>query len=310
MGSLCLAKISILLLLERLSVSRLHKRITYATVGVVGIWAVIGIIALATQCGSSNPWVTSSPKCINLRAFWIGMAPIDVITELIVIILPVFMLIPVQVAVSKKAVIVAAFIFRLFSIAATVVRLFYIHPATMRDSNATFDAVNYNIVTQCVLSVSITTACVPCLKPFLDGFESGFMLISFKGRMPGGSNSLSYRMNNLAYANSGPTNKGINFHSAVMRSQNYEKDNMSHSDESDHDPQNKIGVSVEVVAGGQNDDQRTPRHHRSDDSVSVASSSKSDQMIIKKNIRYTVQYEKAAPQRRKTDPFPEGRARK
>jgi hypothetical protein len=308
MASLCLAKISILLLLDRLSVSRLHKRITCATAGIVGIWAVTGIIFLAAQCGSSNPWATSSPKCINLRAFWIGMAPIDVITELIVIILPVFMLIPVQVAVSKKAVIVAAFIFRLFSIAATVVRLFYIHPATMRDSNATFDAVNYNIVTQCVLSVSITTACVPCLKPFLDGFESGFMLISFKGRMPGGSNSLSYRMNNLAYANSGPTNKGINFHSAVMRSQNYEKDNMSHSDESDHDPQNKIGVSVEVVAGGQNDDERTPRHHRSDDSVSVASSSKSDQMIIKKNIRYTVQYEKAAPQRRKTDPCPEGRA--
>ena len=310
MASLCLAKISILLLLARLSVSRLHKRITYATVGVVGVWAAIGIIALATQCGSSNPWATSSPKCINLRAFWIGMAPIDVITELVVIILPVFMLIPVQVAVSKKAVIVAAFIFRLFSIAATVVRLFYIHPATMRDSNATFDAINYNIVTQCVLSVSITTACVPCLKPFLDGFESGFMLISFKDRMPGDSNSLSHRTNNVAYANSGPTNKGSNFHSAAMRLQNYEKDNMSHSGESDYDLQNKIGVSVEVVARGQNDYQRTPRHYRGGDSGSVASSSKSDQMIIKKNVQYTVQYEEAAPQRRKTDPCPEGRARK
>jgi hypothetical protein len=302
MASLCLAKISILLLLDRLSVSQLHKRITYATTGVVGIWAVIGIIALAAQCGSSNPWATSSPKCINLRAFWIGMAPIDVITELVVITLPVFMLIPVQVAVSKKAVIFAAFIFRLFSIAATVVRLFYIHPATMRDSHATFDAVNYNIVTQCVLSVSIMTACVPCLRPFLDSFESGFMLTSFKGRMPGGSNSLSYRMNNLAYANSGLTNKGS--------SQNYEKDNMSRSDESDRDPQNKIGVSVDVVADGQNDDQRTLRHHRGDGSVSVASSYKSDRMIIKKNVQYTVQYEEAAPQRRKTDPCPEGRARK
>jgi hypothetical protein len=310
MASLCLSKISILFLLERLSVSRLHKRITYATAGVVGIWAFTGIIALATQCGLSTPWATSSPKCINLRAFWIGMAPIDVITELVVITLPVFMLIPVQVALSKKAVIVAAFIFRLFSIAATVVRLFYIHPATMHDSNTTFDAINYNIVTQCVLSVSITTACVPCLKPFLDGFESGFLLISFQGRMPGGSNSLSHRMNNPAYANPRPTNKGSIFHSAVMRSQNYEKDNMSHSDESDYGPQNKIGVSVEVIADSQNDYQRTPRHHRDGDSGSIASSSKSDQMSIKKNVRYTVQYEKAAPQKRKTDPYPEGRARK
>lgn len=85
-------------------------------------------------------------------------------------ILPVSMLIPVHVAVPKKGVIVAAFIFRLFSIAATVIRLFYIRPAAMRDSKATFDVINYRIVTQCVLSISITIAYVPCLKPFPDGF--------------------------------------------------------------------------------------------------------------------------------------------
>ena len=117
------------------------------------------------QCRSPNTWATSSPKCINLQAFCIGIVPIDVITELVVITLPVFMLIPVHVVVLKEAAIVAAFIFRLFSIAATVVCLFYTHPATMRDSNTTFDAANYDVVTQRVLSVSITTTCAPCLKP-------------------------------------------------------------------------------------------------------------------------------------------------
>jgi hypothetical protein len=90
------------------------------------------------------------------------------------------------------------------------------------------DAINYNVVTQGVLSVSITTAYVPSLKLFPDGFESSFMGISFKGRMPGSSNPHSHRMNNLAHANSGPTNEGSNFHSVVMRSQNYEKGNKSH----------------------------------------------------------------------------------
>ena len=103
-------------------------------------------------------------------------------------------------------------------------------------------------------------------------------------------------MKSLACANSGPANKGSNFHSAVMRSQNYEKGNTSHSDESDHDTQNKMGVSVEVAADGQNDDQR---NHRGGDSGSAASSSRSNQMIIKKNIQYTVQYEEAALQKRK-----------
>jgi hypothetical protein len=293
--------VSILLLLERLAVSRLHKRITFATAGVVGVWALVGIVVLAAQCGSSNPWASSSPKCIDSKAFWIGMAPVDIITELVVVVVPGLMMIPVQVAISKKAVIIAAFIFRVLSIAATITRLFFIHPVTAHSSDATFDAVNYNILTQCVLSICITTACIPCLKPFLDGFDSGFMGISFKDRMPGGSNSHShnrdYKLSDLAYANAGPRGKNGNLDSMAIRSQNYEKDNTSHSEESDYHPRNKMGVSVQIVADGQNHEQRTPRHQRGGDSGSIASSSKSDQMIIKKNVQYTVQYEEAAPSR-------------
>ena|SRR5436305_485400 len=64
-----------------------------------------------------------------------------------------------------------------------------------------------------------------------------------------------------------------------MHSQNYEKGNTSHSDESDHDPQNKMGVSVDLLVDGQNEDQRTPQYHRGGDSGSATSSSKRDQMI-------------------------------
>lgn len=227
------------------------------------------------------------------------MAPVDVITELVVVVIPVLMMIPVQIALSKKAVIVAAFIFRILSIVATITRLFYIHPATTRSPDATFDAMNYNIVTQCVLSICIVTACIPCLKPFLDSFESGFMGVSFKDHMPGGCHSLSrsrdYTMNDLAYAHAAARNKVSNLDSMAIRSRNYEKDSVSHSDESEHDARNRTGVSVWVVSGNQNHEQRTPRHHRDGDSGSLASNFKSDEMIIKKNVQYTVEYEEAAP---------------
>jgi hypothetical protein len=233
-----------------------------------------------------------------MKSYWIGMAVFDIITELVIVAFPGIMMIPVQGAISKKAVIIAAFIFRVLSIAATVTRLFYIHPATARVPDATFDAVNYNIVTQCVLSIGITTACVPCLKPFLDGFESGFMAISFKDRMPGGSHShsrnMDYRMGDLAYAHNESRSKS-NRDVRATRPQKYEKDNISRSEESDYDPLNKMGISVHVIADDHSHEQRTPRHHRGGDSGSVPSSSKSDQMIIKKNVQYTVQYEDAGP---------------
>ena len=275
------------MLLQRLAVSRLHKHIALVAVGVTGLWALTGIIVLAAQCGSHLPWTTH--QCINVKAFWIGMAPVDILTEFVVVMVPIWMMVPVQVALSKKAVIVVAFAFRLTVIAATIARLFYIHPATGSASDATWIAVNYNIVTEVILCISIMTACIPCLKPFLDGFESGMMGVSFKDRMPGSSanGSRAYKMRDLAYANTKSNN------ASMMRSQHNEKDEII-----EDDPRHKLGVSVEVVADGPRD--RSPGRNHRGDSGSVASSSKSDQMIIKKNIQWTVQYEDGPQPRNET----------
>lgn len=48
------------------------------------------------------------------------------------------------------------------------------------------------IITQCVLCVSLMTACIPCLKPFLDAFETGMLNVALHKRIGGGSNSNSY----------------------------------------------------------------------------------------------------------------------
>jgi hypothetical protein len=47
------------------------------------------------------------------------------------------------------------------------------------------------ILTQCNLCVSLMTACIPCLKPFLDAFDSGMLKVSMLKHATG-SNSNSY----------------------------------------------------------------------------------------------------------------------
>lgn len=302
--ALCLAKISVLLLLHRLAVDKLHKKIALSTVGVVSLWALAGIVALAARCGATLPWdITSTDQCINLRTFWIGMAPVDILSELVVITIPVLMMIPVQVAVSKKAVIVVAFLFRVLVIAATIARLFYIQPIYPA-RNFTFDTVNADVMNQIVLSFSITTACIPCLKPFLDAFDSGQMAVVVDQGRIGGSHSgsrsyplrdLSYGKN-LAYGNnksmvtSGIDNAGddrdVDIHEAIK-----------------YGPKGRRQASQTRSANGNtlpNNGTAYPINEKEEasntDNGSVASSSKSDQMIIKKNISYTVQYEDANPQ--------------
>jgi len=70
------------------------------------------------------------------------MAPADILSELVMIMIRVMMIILVQVAMSKKAVIVVAFLFRLLVISATIARLFYIQPIYY----FTFDTVNAEVL--------------------------------------------------------------------------------------------------------------------------------------------------------------------
>lgn len=56
----------------------------------------------------------------------------------------------------------------------------------------TTHAFQTTIITQCVICVSLMTACIPCLKPFLDAFDTGMLNVSLHRRIGGGSNSNSY----------------------------------------------------------------------------------------------------------------------
>ena len=52
---------------------------------------------------------------INFTAqftFWAAISPIDIITELIICVLPIYIVQPVQVVIGKKIAVVVAFVFR------------------------------------------------------------------------------------------------------------------------------------------------------------------------------------------------------
>eukprot|EP00136_Aspergillus_niger_P006405 XP_001397430.2 hypothetical protein ANI_1_1430144 [Aspergillus niger CBS 513.88] len=195
--ALNLAKISVLLLLNRLAVNRWHKKILFWTSVLVGIWTVPVFFTLAFQCGVPEPWDASNGHCIDIIltqfAFWAGISPIDIITELVICILPIYIVKPVQVIFGKKVTVVVAFFIRIFVVITTIIRLIFMRYSKPYPSTDMNDAAfATTITTECVLCVSIMTACIPCLKPFLDAFDSGMLNVSLHKRIGGGSNSNSY----------------------------------------------------------------------------------------------------------------------
>lgn len=248
--ALGLAKISTLLLLRGICVNKKHKTIAFGTSGVVLLWVLAAIVALAVRCGAHLPWTSTDVQhqCVNLRGLWGGLLSVDILTELVIIILPIFMMLPVQTTRSKKAVIIAAFMCRLTLVAASIVRIFYVVDYVPSREFA-FKTVNTEILNQVVLSISITSACVPCLKPFLDVFESGQMAVTLrKGGTNYGSNS--YPLGSMAREASRNT----------------------------------------VQAGRDTKESAAADDMAIDQAESVSSDTKSDKMIISKKVEYSVQY--------------------
>jgi len=269
---LALAKISVLQLLRRLAVIKLHQRIANGTMVVVMAWTIPSWFALAFRCGIPNPWDSKSGHCMDIFAFWAAIAPVDILTEIVIVSLPALMMRPAQVAISKKMVVIVAFIFRIFVIIPTIVRLPFLHTA-YQSSDYNFASVDSVIITQCVMSLSVISACVPCLKPFLDGFDSGMMGVSLRRRKDGRSGGNSY----------GNTYEMGNF-STAERSRNRDHDR--------DDPRGKgMGHNTTIMA----EDNEQPQSLRREGSGSM-SSMQSDEMIIKRTDQWQVQYEPANPQ--------------
>lgn len=151
-------------------------------------------------------------------------------------------------------------------IIATIARLVCLHTA-YSSSDFTFFSVNSAITTQCVLCLSVLTACIPCLKPFLDGFDSGMLGVGLHRRTLNGSNGNTYALGDLS-----------NTKLSVMRSRTGDEEIKG------------MGYSAAVVAA-----EKERSISRRGDSGSV-SSTKSDQMIIKRTDQWHVQYERVNPQ--------------
>ncbi|GKZ30158.1 hypothetical protein AbraIFM66950_008017 [Aspergillus brasiliensis] len=174
----------------------LHWDDATASIALVFAVAQCAVIIVGTEHGLGKQ--KSSLNDIEVQAlekfaFWVAIAPIDITTELVICILPIYIVKPVQVVFGKKVTVVVAFFIRIFVIISTIVRLIFMRHSHLYPSTDMNDATFATIITtECVLCVSVMTACIPCLKPFLDAFDSGMLSVSLNKRIGGGSNSNSY----------------------------------------------------------------------------------------------------------------------
>ncbi|KAJ5419386.1 uncharacterized protein N7487_002936 [Penicillium crustosum] len=137
----------------------------------------------------------------NGQWFWAAISPVDIATELIICLLPIYIIKPVQVSFGKKVPVVVAFAYRLTVIIAIILRLVFMRNAP-NSTDMTQSAFETRITTQCALCVTLITACIPCLKPFLDAFDSGMLGVGMRKRTVGSHNNFynnSYALASMSW---------------------------------------------------------------------------------------------------------------
>ncbi|MCJ1310529.1 hypothetical protein MMC25_004193 [Agyrium rufum] len=190
---ICLAKLSVLSWLFSITPARRHHILIYSTGTFIIIWAFAGELVVALQCHAPHVWAVFQENCVDETVFWDWFTASDVLTDTMLILIPSYIVYDLQMSHKRKIAIVASFACRVFAIAAAITRLTFFNQ--IPDARGeTFLLWKVVITTECEQAAAIMASCIPFLKPFVQGLESGVFRSTNLRRLSQGQ---SYRLSDL-----------------------------------------------------------------------------------------------------------------
>lgn len=90
-----------------------QRTVGQALVGVVVAFGVASIVIEAARCHAQLPWENLTRVCSDYVDGWVAIAVMDVVTELALFAMPMWILYDLQMAVRTKVIIMGAFALRL-----------------------------------------------------------------------------------------------------------------------------------------------------------------------------------------------------
>lgn len=177
------AKASLIFLIVRLSPAQSIRRICYGFLAMITVWGLVFLFLFAFQGPLPRPWDYTNPSTISTSGLYYAFAATDIATDLLVTLLPAYVICSVQIPLRKRITVIAVFTSRLVVPLIAAIRIPTLSPFLNNlDDNGSWEAVTPQCYLQIIQCLSIITACIPCLKPFLESLESGFMDLSMTHR--------------------------------------------------------------------------------------------------------------------------------
>lgn len=169
--ALGLSKCSIVALLLRMTRKKRQLRIFRATLVLLALWTVASTFATALRCNLKHPWILVGERCPGFALRLQVFGALDAATELIMVSLAIYLVWNLQLSKTNKAIVVIAFCLRFPIIVAIGFRLHSFDAAGLA-VNPTLVGTLFIIWSQTEVDFSIIASTIPTLRRFVSGLAT------------------------------------------------------------------------------------------------------------------------------------------
>lgn len=183
--ALTCAKLSVCCCLMGLSTNLQHRRMTIAATAFIGIEGVASLFAYAFRCiySARQPWMWYDLcRWMDFKYLIMGVGICRILTDLSLVAIPIVIISPIRLRLTRKMSTIGLFSFRTLAIIAVIIQLVHL-PG---DEQYEYDALPIYLCGQVGLFFSITAACVMYFCPVVRTIRSGGVWDSNGSTMVGG----------------------------------------------------------------------------------------------------------------------------
>ncbi|CAO2657993.1 Nn.00g072530.m01.CDS01 [Neocucurbitaria sp. VM-36] len=163
--AISISKCTILMYVHQFAADTLQK-VAAISLGILVLLSTIAVMTgIIFQCEMPKPWEIWTGKCIPLFPFWVTATAIDIVFDIALVLLSACAVWTLRIEYCHKTSATGILSLRLLLVAASIIRLLYLHHAFSDSADPTFDFVPYAITTQCHSTLSVMLACSIMLKP-------------------------------------------------------------------------------------------------------------------------------------------------
>ncbi|KAL2256213.1 hypothetical protein VTK26DRAFT_2018 [Humicola hyalothermophila] len=170
-GSLTATKLTFLLQYYRILGTGYMKKVILAAGVFVALWSISQLLVVIFTCSPIHKfWLPETPgRCIPNIPFWYYNAAGNILTDVIIFVLPLPVLTRLNLRKNQKLGLIGVFSLGFFTCAISVIRIQYLKLS----DDVTWDNVASSCWSISELCSGITCACLPTLRPLLSRFIPG-----------------------------------------------------------------------------------------------------------------------------------------